>query len=322
MSYRRTKIGNSIDWITVALYLLLVIAGWFSIYAASYNYDQISILDLSGRAGMQMIWILSSLLIGGSLLLVERNWYEFFALWIYILVLAILILTIFVAPDIKGSRSWLVLGPIRIQPAEFAKFATALAVAKIMSIYNFEIMKPGNLSAVLIVILFPMMLILLQNETGSALVFLAFILVMYREGMPGAVLFSGSTVLLLFVLAVRYSEMIWQATPAGECLGLICIFLFMIVLLAHQPEGRRKIKHILYLTAALCVPAAVVSFFIAFDWCWILLFLIAYDVVLLFLSFLRSGYSSLLWIIFFALTSTGFLYSVDYVFDNVLELHQ
>jgi rod shape determining protein RodA len=322
MSYRRTKIGNSIDWITIALYLLLVVAGWFSIYAASYNYDRISILDLSGRAGMQMIWILSSFLIGGSLLLIERNWYEFFALWIYLLVITLLILTIFIAPDIKGSRSWLVLGPIRLQPAEFAKFATALAVAKIMSIYNFEIMKPGNLLAVLGVILLPMMLILLQNETGSALVFLAFVLVMYREGMPGAVLFFGFTAILLFVLAVRYSDLIWLATSAGECLGLMAILLFVLILLAHQPEGWRKTKAILYVVAGVCLSATVASFFIVFDWCWILLFLIGFTGIFLFVSFIRTGAIALLWMIVFAFVSTTFLYSVDYVFDDVLEPHQ
>ncbi|MDR2683317.1 MAG: rod shape-determining protein RodA, partial [Dysgonamonadaceae bacterium] len=211
--------GNAIDWFTVVLYLVLVIAGWFSIYAATYDYDQKNILDLSGRAGMQMIWILSSFAIGFALLLIDRDWYEAVAFWIYLLVVILLVVTIFVAPDIKGSRSWLVVGPVRIQPAEFAKFSTALIVAKVMSVYQFRILRSRNFFTVLGFILLPMALIFLQKEAGSALVFLAFAFVLYREGMPGVVLFTGFVAVALFVLFVRYSAEVWQATPAGELLG-------------------------------------------------------------------------------------------------------
>ncbi|GHS97149.1 rod shape-determining protein RodA [Bacteroidia bacterium] len=311
-----------LDWWTIALYLVLVIAGWFSIYAATYDYDQISMVDLSGRAGMQMVWILSSLLIGFSLLLIESDWYEVFAFWIYILIMLLLIVTIFIAPDIKGSRSWLVLGPVRIQPAEFAKFATALAVAKVMAGYRFEIMEFRNMMTLLGLIFLPMVLILLQQETGSALVFLAFFLVLYREGMPGAVLFSGFAAVLFFVVSVRFSAAMWHATPVGEFLVLGFIILFVTGLLYNYLKGRGNVKFIVYVTLGVCAVAAIVSVFAAFNWCWVLLLLIAFLIVYFLVLFIKYRASTYMWIIVFAICSVGFLYSVDYVFDEVLEPHQ
>jgi rod shape determining protein RodA len=297
-------------------------AGWFSIYAATYDYDQKSILDLSGRAGMQMIWILSSFVIACALLLIESSWYEIFAFWIYLLVIILLVVTIFVAPDIKGSRSWLVMGPVRIQPAEFAKFATALVMAKVISAYHFEIMKPRNLFAVLGFIFLPIALILLQKETGSALIFLAFVFVMYREGMPGAVLFSGFVAIVLFVLAVIYSSDIWHLTPAGEFLGLSFTLLSLLGLVYNYTKSRQNVKYLVYVILGACSAAGIVSFFISFNWCWIISALIALIIVVVFAGFIKHRAAAYVWIIFFAIASVAFLYSVDYVFDNVLEPHQ
>ena len=322
MSYRKTKIANSLDWLTVIIYLILVIAGWFSIYAATYDYDQKSIIDFSGRAGMQMIWILSSLLIGVALLLIESDWYEVFAFWIYLFAIALLIVTIFVAPDIKGSRSLLVMGPVRIQPAEFAKFATALVLAKVMSAYQFKLMRPRSLFIVLGLIFLPLLLIVLQKETGSALVFLAFFLVLYREGMPGAILFSGFAAVLFFILVARYSTDMWDVTPAGEFMGLALALLFMIGFLFNYPKGRWSIKYIMYVILGVCLAAGIVFLFISFDWCWVMLLLIAFAAVFLFVLSVKFKASSYLWIILFLFASVGFIYSVDYVLDDVLDSHQ
>jgi rod shape determining protein RodA len=311
-----------LDWWTIALYLVLVIAGWSSIYAATYDYDQISMFDLSGRAGMQMVWILSSLLIGFSLLLIDSDWYEVFSFWIYILVMLLLVVTIFVAPDIKGSRSWLVMGPVRLQPAEFAKFATALVVAKVIGTYRFEIMDFRNMMSLLGLIFLPLVLILLQQETGSALVFLAFFLVLYREGMPGAVLFSGFAAVLFFVLSVRYSTGMWHETPVGEVLGLGFTVLFVIGLLYNYQKGRHNVKYVIYVTLGVCAASAIASGFITFNWCWVMLLLIAFMIVYFLVLFIKYRASTYIWIILFALCSVGFLYSVDYVFDEVLEPHQ
>ncbi|MDE6792109.1 MAG: FtsW/RodA/SpoVE family cell cycle protein, partial [Muribaculaceae bacterium] len=121
------SVFKSLDWITILIYLLLVSAGAVSIYAASYDFDNASIFDFSEFSGKQFLWIGLSLLIGCVILLLDYRIYETYAYPIYGVVILILIATIFLAPDIKGSRSWLVFGPVSLQPAEFGKFATALA---------------------------------------------------------------------------------------------------------------------------------------------------------------------------------------------------
>ncbi|MDR0412894.1 MAG: rod shape-determining protein RodA [Dysgonamonadaceae bacterium] len=323
MSYRKISIWDTIDWWTIMIYVLLVVAGWFSIYAATYDYDHTSMADLSGRAGMQMIWIFSSVLIGFSLLMIESEWYEVFAVWIYIFVILLLVVTIFIAPDIKGSRSWLVLGPVRIQPAEFAKFATALIIAKVMSAYKFELLTVRNMATLLALILLPILLIFLQRETGSALVFLTFFLVLYREGLPGVILFSGFAAILFFVLAIRFSsDMLNAETPLDQFLILSLIVVFILGLLLNYAKGRHHVKYLLYGIAGVSILAGIAFKIIPFNLCWVVLAVII--CILFYLLFLFAKYraSTYLWICVFALCSAGFLYSVDYVFDNILEPHQ
>ena len=197
----------ALDWITIGLYTAFVIFGWINIYGASYDFDQTNILNFDHRAGKQFIWILTAYGIGGILLLIDSKFYDIFAYYIYGFIVALLILTIFIAPNIKGSHSWIVLGPVSLQPAEFAKFATALALAKLFNSYNFSLnAKLGNYIKALGIILLPIFLILLQNETGSALVFFALVFVLYREGMSGLVLFAGLTAIVIFVVCLKYSS--------------------------------------------------------------------------------------------------------------------
>ena len=164
MRYRKTEIWKSVDWITILLYLIMVIAGWFSICGASYEFDNVGLFDPSGRPGMQMIWIGTSLALIFVILMLESDFFDIFAYLIYACVIVLLIATIFLAPNIKGSHSWLVLGPIRLQPAELAKFATALAVAKFMNGYGFKLTTVKNFSITLFLIFLPMVCILLQRR--------------------------------------------------------------------------------------------------------------------------------------------------------------
>lgn len=130
---------KGLDWPAIILYLLLVGAGIISIYAASYNFDNAGIFDFNEFSGKQFMWAGLGLLLGGAVLLLDYRVYEAYAYPIYGCVILLLIATIFVAPDIKGSRSWIVLGPVSLQPAEFGKFATALALAKLFDSYNFNL---------------------------------------------------------------------------------------------------------------------------------------------------------------------------------------
>ena len=141
METRSVSLWKTLDWVTIGIYLLLIIGGWFSVCGASYDYGDRDFLDFSTRAGRQFVWIICSFGLGFILLMLEERMYDMFAYLVYIGLILLLIVTIFIAPDTKGSRSWLILGPVSLQPAEFAKFATALALAKFMNAYSFNIKK-------------------------------------------------------------------------------------------------------------------------------------------------------------------------------------
>ena len=199
-----------------------------SVCGASYDYGDTDLLSLSTRSGMQIVWIATSIVIGLVLLLLDDRYYDMFAYIIYIILLILLFATIFNPHTIKGSRSWLVLGPLRLQPAEFAKFATALALAKFMSIYGYDIHKWKHFGATLAIILLPMTFIVLQRETGSALVYFSFFLMFYREGMPGSILFTAVAMVIYFVVGIRYADIMLANTPTsvGKFTVLLLIQLF------------------------------------------------------------------------------------------------
>ena len=165
---RREPILKSLDWLTIGLYVLLVAFGWMSICGASYDYSEHELLDFSTRAGKQFAWALCSLGLAGVLMMLDDLFYEAYAYLIYGVLLVLLIVTIFIAPDTKGSHSWLILGPVSLQPAEFAKFATALALARCMSVYGFSLKNVRQALSTGLIILIPMLLIIAQRETGSA----------------------------------------------------------------------------------------------------------------------------------------------------------
>lgn len=137
------SIWRSLDWWTVGIYIALLIFGWISVCGASYTYGETDIFSLSTRSGMQIVWICTSFALGFILLMLDDRFYDTFAYVIYAVLLLLLFLTIFNPHEIKGSRSWIVLGPLRLQPAEFAKFATALAVSKLMSTFGFDMQSPS-----------------------------------------------------------------------------------------------------------------------------------------------------------------------------------
>ncbi|MDR1556188.1 MAG: rod shape-determining protein RodA [Tannerellaceae bacterium] len=322
MSYRKESIWKKVDWITVLLYVVMVVAGWFSICGASYEYDYVGWFDPSGRPGSQLIWIGLSLVLIFIIMMLDSNFYNVFSYLIYAFIILVLILTIFLAPDIKGSHSWLVIGSLRIQPAEFAKFATALAVAKLMSAYGFKLRTLRNFLLVLFLILLPMLCVLLQNEAGSALVFLAFFLVLYREGMTGYVLMTGICAVTFFVLSMKYSDVVAGITPLGELIVLSLILAIMFVLMRMIQRDLTPVKLLLALTAVAHLIAGLVSRFVPVNFVWIMIGLIAVSSACLVFLSIKNWVWHYLLVILFAVLSVGFLYSVDYVFDEILEPHQ
>jgi len=232
MAYTSDNMLKSIDWITICIYLALVIFGWFSVCGASYDYGEIDFFSFDTRAGKQLVWISCSLGLGFILLMLEDKLYDMFAYIFYGAMMLLLLVTPFLAEDTKGSYSWIKFGPVSLQPAEFAKFATALALAKFMNVYGFTMSKLKYSLPVTGMILLPMLLIILQRETGSALVYLAFFFMLYREGMPGSILFAGICAVVYFVVGIRFSQemMADDCTSVGEFSVLLLITILSALL--------------------------------------------------------------------------------------------
>ncbi len=220
---KRNSLWANIDWVTVLLFLVLMFLGWFNIYAAVYNPESQSILDVSQRYGKQLIWIGAALALGFLILLVETNFYVFFSYIIYGFFILLLILVLFLGKEINGARSWFDIGGVRLQPSEFGKFATALALSRYMSSFGFKLQRLKSIIVIMLIILVPSFFILLQNDTGSALVYFAFVLVLFREGLSGIILFFGSLVALLFVLALVLSNFVLNAVLVGAACAVFLI---------------------------------------------------------------------------------------------------
>jgi rod shape determining protein RodA len=192
----------SIDWLTLVLYFVFVIGGLLCIYASVYKEDHPMIYDTSMNYGKQLIWIGLSLFIGILILFVDEKFFYAFAYPIYGITLFLLVAVLLAGTTVKGSSSWIEIGGFRMQPAEFAKFGAALALAKYLSGFNIKFKERKTQIIAFAISFLPLFIILFQNETGSALVFGSFIFVLYREGLPGWILFLGFAVIVLSVLAL------------------------------------------------------------------------------------------------------------------------
>lgn len=309
---------------TIILYLMLVTAGAISIYAASYDFDNASIFDFSEFSGKQFTWICLSLVIGCAILLLDYRMYEAYAYPIYGAVILLLIITIFLAPDIKGSRSWLVFGPVSLQPAELGKFATALALAKLFDSYNFSLnAKISNYCRALIIIFVPIILILCQKETGSALVYLSLIFVLYREGMSGLVLFSALCAITYFVVAVKFTTPLILGIPAGEFSVFIIIMLIFVMMLLLYCRDIIIARNVICGYVGSGIVAAILSLCgIAVNGLVFFLCVIGLSLAYVAVAMMRHRYQKFLVSIVFCATSVMFLFSVNYVFGSVLQPHQ
>ncbi len=225
---RNPSVFRHLDWTTLIIYLLMVTAGVFSIYAASYDFDNASVLSFDEFSGKQVRWIGLGLLLGLVVLLTDYRMYDTYAYPLYAAMLVLLLITPFIAHDIKGSKSWISLGPMNLQPAEFAKVTTALALAKLFSGYNFVLnAKAVNYVKAILIILVPVALILMQNETGSALAYMALFFVLYREGMSGLILFAALISVVIFVVTVKFTTVGFLGIPTGEFAILVLLMLII-----------------------------------------------------------------------------------------------
>ncbi|MFO7938327.1 MAG: rod shape-determining protein RodA [Bacteroidales bacterium] len=311
---RRINIWRNIDWFTVMLYLLLVLMGWVNIYAAVYNDEHHSILDFSQRYGKQLIWIVAAIIIAITMLLIDVKVFSFFAYAIYGVAIFSLVAVLLFGTEINGAKSWFQIGAFRIQPAEFAKIATALALARYLSEFNVQLKNWRTYFRIGAILLLPPILVILQNDFGSALVYGSFILVLYREGLPEVVLLLLAFIVLLFILSLVLPKLI---------VILIILAIALIVFAYRSRNLKRTFWGLLILVALGAISYGANVFF-------------ELELALYYTALLAIGAASLVFILLsirlkiphvllglmFLIGSIAFSFSVDYVFANFLEPHQ
>ncbi len=303
-----------IDWWTVAIYVVMVFFGWLNIFAAVYDEEHAGIFDLSQRYGMQMLWIGISFFLAVSILLIDSKYWHMLAYPLYFFMLGVMLFVLLVGHESHGAQSWLSIGPVRIQPAEFMKFVTALALARYMSAYNFDLHTGKAIYYIGLIIGIPVLLILAQNDTGSALIFAAFFLMLYREGFGTTLYVVALMLVFLFVISF-----LLEPLP-------ILFVVFFLCLAAQGLVNRNWRDSVRY--AALVLLLGTVVFGIG---------TLVGAHLSLFASMLTGTALSLPWlvrygirhhvtnlwkyVVFFA-GAVVFTGLVDYAFDNILQLHQ
>ena len=325
MAYTNGSLVKSVDWLTICIYLALIVLGWISVCGASYDFGDVNLISFETRAGKQLLWMGCSLGLGFILLMLEDKLFDWFAYLFYIAMMILLLITPFIAEETKGSLSWIKFGPVSLQPAEFAKFATALAVAKLMNVYGFTMERLKYSLPAVAMVLLPMVLIIFQKETGSALVFLAFFLMLYREGMPGSILFTGICTVVYFVVGIRFGHEMMpdEYTSKGEYFVLLLVTIFSASLVHVYCKKREVVRNILLYGVGSSVLALLFSLYVMpFNVIWFMLIESVVLAVYLIYYSIQKRVISYFYIALFAMASVGFLYSAGYVFDHILKPHQ
>ena len=322
---RSGNIWQSVDWITIGIFLALTIFGWLNIYGASYTFDQTSIFDFSNRAGKQFTWIIGSFVLGVILLLIDYRTYDTLTYFAYGAMLLLLLATPFLAHDIKGSLSWISLGPVNLQPAEFAKCVVALTIAKYMGSYDYKLRSWRDLIVPFAIIGVPALIIMvMQKETGSALVFAAFLLVFYRQGMSGYVLWMGVAAVALFIISIRFGAL---PLPLGTgSVGILSCMLLLtaveVYFICKEHPMRWQALILTGSVAAIYGICLIINIWVAvpFDWVamGVVVALVLYNV---FVSLYWRKYTLLI-VAAFTIFCVGYTHACDFVFQKVLQPHQ
>lgn len=245
---REDNISGSLDWVTIGLYLLLVLMGWLNIYAVVYDEGMRQfIFSLSLNSGRQLIFILASFIIISGIVILDMRFYEAFAYILYGIILILLFLVPIVGKEVGGNKAWLGVGSFGVQPSEFAKFITALAVARYIGSVGFRMDSMRNQMTLFALIGMPMVLILLQKDTGTALVFTSFILVFFREGMSPFLMIVGLCAAVLFILTLLIPNQIYLHGAIITVLVLLIAF------------GKKKLKRIVLLTLGAIIIMGVIE---------------------------------------------------------------
>ena len=326
MSYhQRTNPLLHVDWVVILIYIALLTFGWFSICGATHEIGDTDFFSMATRSGKQLLWIGLAFGMGTFLLMLDERYFDITAKVLYWVMMVVLLITPFLAKDIKGSKSWISFGSFNLQPAEFAKCATALAIAKLIGTYGFDMTKFRCLAKAIGLILLPMVLIVLQKETGSALVYFAFFLMLYREGMPGSFLFTAVAAVLYFVISIQHAGIQFPSTltPVGEFVVLLLTWIFTTGMLrVYLPQTDHARRFLLWGSGIVLGAWLASRFIVPFDVAWVLVGMCLLMVAYLFWHYLDTRVMRYLYIALFALGSMMFIYSADYALNRVLQPHQ
>lgn len=244
---RRDALTGKLDWLTVLVYAMMVLLGWFNIYAAVYDEAvNPSLFDMTMNSGRQLMFIVASVVIIFLILVVDVRFYEATAYLLYGLMLFLMVLVLLVGKEVGGNKAWLGIGSFGIQPSEFAKFATALALAKFIGSVNFKMNVFRNQIILFALTGVPMLIILAQKDTGTALVFTSFVIVFFREGLSPVIPVAGIAVALIFILTLLVKEIYLYA-------GIAALWLIFIL------AGKKKFNRIAWITLAAAVMVGVMQ---------------------------------------------------------------
>lgn len=313
---------RTLDWVTVIIYLLMVVFGAVSIYAASYDFDHASMFSFDEFSGKQFRWIILALGLGVIILVSDYRLYETYAYPIYLGFMVLLLVTAIIAPDTKGSRSWLKLGPVSLQPAEFAKCATALALAKLFNTYGFKLNSLKSYARAVGLILLPVVLIICEKETGSALAYMALFFVLYREGMSGMVLIAALGAVVVFVVTVKYTEPMILQMPQWQFMVSVLAMIVTSLMCGLYARSFRRLRNTLIVYAATVGLAfALNALGVRLPWGWIFFGEIILTGLFLCLMSVRDHINRLLVCGIFAIGTVAFSLSVTTIFSH-LARHQ
>jgi rod shape determining protein RodA len=292
----------------------MVIMGWFNIYAAVYNEEHKEILDLSQRYGKQFLWILATLVLAVFVVIIDSRFYVFFSYFIYAGLMALLLLVLVFGKEINGARSWFEFGNISLQPSEFAKFGTALALAAYLNNKRQDFTKVKVIMPAVGIMLLPAILIALQPDMGSTIVFFALFIVLFREGMSPFVFISGLLMVTLFFLTLVADNFYLQV-------GLVVVTLLLAWFAARNPKVWLMGSAILIFTGGIIYIFGHFIFRSMGDETILLVTIILAGIIYAYYFYSKKA-MALLIIYLFLLGSVLYISAVDFAFNHVMQPHQ
>jgi len=311
---QRNSVVANLDWLSILLWIVMLGFGWMNIYSANIMEANNGAFDLSMRFGKQIIWISASVVLALLMLMLDAKFYIYFAYLLYVFMLGVLIAVLVFGKEINGAKSWFVIGGFQLQPSEFAKPVTALALANLLSSHNYQIKKFWHVVKALAIIAAPPLLILLQPDLGSVLVYAAFILVLFREG------FSVNIMIMLVALGLLFlATLLLDKTLILLILVIISLIIYMVAVRSFK---KGFIKG--FVLAVLFGILYGANYFLKMEFSLFMLGLAALIPagIIIAIKEIRKREFIQLKILTGILVSIAFIISVDYAMNNVLKPHQ